>query len=147
MPSWCLLVEGDLDAAVMERVVAHAGAEVLDVFGRRGIDYIRERLAGFARAAVSSPTLAVVDLRGSGADCAPDLLRAWEPPAGRLALRVAVPEIEAWLRPLPGSGARVGPLYNAHLRRFATAHWDIAAARGRSRSLDGCLRALGTRGS
>ena len=46
------------------------------------------------------------------------------------------------LPPRAGSGRSIGPLYVPELSRFASDHWDVAAAATVSRSLARCLTAL-----
>lgn len=45
-----------------------------------------------------------------------------------LAKRSRLRHIKEGLAPSPGSGATVGPLYNAFLRRFCAEEWDVEAA-------------------
>lgn len=44
--------------------------------------------------------------------------------------------------PRKGSGRVVGPGYTARIVEFASRHWDIPAAEGRSPSLERCVRRL-----
>jgi len=93
-----LLVEGDLDAAVGTRLLHEADLEPGTVYGQRGVRYIRDRVAQFARAAVHVPLLVLVDFMDTDLPCPPDVARRWLPQAAPgLLLRVAVPEIESWL--------------------------------------------------
>lgn len=89
-------VEGDVDEAVLSRLVVHAGGEVGTVFGRKGKDHLRNRVNGYNSAAHRSLWMVLVDLDHQR--CAPLLTRTWLPhPSQSMCFRVAVREIEAWL--------------------------------------------------
>lgn len=100
MPSSVIVaaaVEGIVDEAVACKVVAHAGGQIGDVYGKAGKALLRMKIRGYNNAARRSPWLVLVDLDG-GVDCAPPLCRAWLPePAPLLCFRVAVRQVEAWL--------------------------------------------------
>lgn len=97
MKSAALLVEGSLDAAVGARLIDDAGGTVSVVYGLKGIDYIRQRLQGFSRAA-ATPLLVLADLGDTGVDCPVTVRDVWLPyPGGRTAFRLAVKKIESWL--------------------------------------------------
>lgn len=51
-------------------------------------------------------------------------------------------EIREGLPPRQGSGVLVGPAYVSFLSEFARDSWDLSAARRKSSSLSGCVRAL-----
>lgn len=90
-------VEGDLDDAVLRRLVAHIGATAGPVYGRHGKAHLRQRLNGYNQAARLSPWVVLVDLNHD-ADCAPPLLASWLPhPASNMCFRIAVRMVEAWL--------------------------------------------------
>lgn len=90
-------VEGDLDEAVVRRLIRHVGAEIGSVYGRKGKGYIQEKIRSFNQAAHVMPWLVLVDLDNSPT-CAPTMRRIWLPePASNMCFRVAVREIEAWL--------------------------------------------------
>lgn len=90
-------VEGDLDEAVVRRLIAHAGAEPGTVYGKAGKDALRAKVGGYNNAARRAPWLVLVDLDAEE-DCAPPLCRRWlADPAPLLCFRVAVRQIEAWL--------------------------------------------------
>lgn len=92
-----LVVEGEVDAAVLQRLCAHSGLHVRSVHGRQGKDHIRKRIRSYAAAAQRSCWIVLVDL-DQEESCAARLKRSWLPsPAPRLSLRVAVREVEAWL--------------------------------------------------
>ena len=90
-------VEGRLDAAVAERLIAHAGAvPVREPFENNGRERLLERVAGYALAARHTPWLVICDLDRD--DCAPSLIaqHQWDFPP-KLCFRVAVRSIESWL--------------------------------------------------
>lgn len=90
-------VEGSVDEAVLYRLVAHVGATLGPVYGKKGKPHLRQRIGGYNQAARLSPWVVLVDL-DHDADCAPLLLTSWVPnPASRMCFRVVVREIEAWL--------------------------------------------------
>lgn len=92
-----LVVEGEVDAAVLERLCAHCGLQVAAVHGRQGKDHIRQRIRSYDAAARRACWVILVDL-DQEAPCGAALKRAWLPnPAPRISLRIAVREVEAWL--------------------------------------------------
>jgi hypothetical protein len=92
-----VLVEGDLDEAVIRQVCAYVSIPIQLVYGQQGKGYILDRLANYNQAAQFSPWLVVVDL-DRDADCAPDFVRDRLPhPANGMCFRVVVRAIEAWL--------------------------------------------------
>jgi len=92
------LVEGNVDAAIAVKLIAHTGHDAGIVYGRRGIGYIETKLAGFNRSAQGIRYLAMVDLMDTAHACAPDVVRVWLPhPAPMMHFRVVVREIESWL--------------------------------------------------
>ena len=90
-------VEGDVDEAVVRRLVAHAGGQTGDVYGKNGKPALRRRIDGYNNAARYAPWVVLVDL-DNDADCAPSIREEWVPaPAPNLCFRIAVREVEAWL--------------------------------------------------
>lgn len=89
-------VEGSVDESVVRRICRHCGSTVGTVYGRRGKNYIIERLQGFNNAARFAPWFVLIDL-DDDADCAPVLLSSLCSPSEKMCLRVAVREVEAWL--------------------------------------------------
>ena len=90
-------VEGDVDEAVVRRLVAHAGGQTGDVYGKNGKPALRRRIDGYNNAARYTPWVVLVDL-DNDADCAPSIREEWVPaPAPNLCFRIAVREVEAWL--------------------------------------------------
>ena len=90
-------VEGDLDEIVLRRLAEHLEVSVGAVFGKKGKQDLRGKIAGYNEAARFSAWVVLVDL-DSEFDCAPSLCTAWLPsPAAQMYFRVAVREIESWL--------------------------------------------------
>lgn len=90
-------VEGDLDEAVLRRIVDHCGAELGVVYGREGKPRLRQNIRGYNHAAKWQPWIVVVDLDDEE-PCAGELRSKWLPDQTDLmCFRVAVREVEAWL--------------------------------------------------
>lgn len=90
-------VEGLVDEAVARKLILHVGATPGDIHGRQGKVFLRQRIAGYNRAARYAPWVVLVDL-DQDADCAPPLRAEWlAAPSPLLCFRVAVRKIEAWL--------------------------------------------------
>ena len=95
---FALLVEGDLDEAVGRRIVRAAGGEIGVVYPKRGIGYIRTRLAQFDQSAQHVPLLVLADLADTRYPCPPALIEAWLPEQrGRTVFRIVEQMIESWL--------------------------------------------------
>lgn len=92
-----LAVEGDLDAAVLVRLLSELGLpSPNDVVGRSGKDFILARLDKYNAAAEVMPVVVVLDLDRE--ECAPGFVQSLlSTPSLQMCLRVAVREIEAWL--------------------------------------------------
>lgn len=89
-------VEGDLDEAVVLRVLADFGLQCETVYGKHGKDHLRKSVRGFNDAAKYGAWFVLVDLDRE--ECAPRLVSDWLPRRrSRLILRVAVPQVESWL--------------------------------------------------
>ncbi len=91
-------VEGDLDEAVVRRLIAHVGGLPGEVYGKSGKTRLHQRIGGYSNAAQHNPWLVLVDL-DHDFDCAPLLCMDWLPSsaASKLCFRVAVRAVEAWL--------------------------------------------------
>jgi hypothetical protein len=90
-------VEGVVDEAVVQRLIAHAGGVTGFVYVRNGKTALRARIGGYNNAARLAPWIVLVDLNGEH-ECPPPLRQAWVPdPARYLCFRVAVRAVEAWL--------------------------------------------------
>jgi hypothetical protein len=89
-------VEGDIDEAVLTRIVEHAGAQLGPIRGRTRREVLLSHLFGYNEAARMTPWAVLIDLDDD--DCAPVLLRRVLPaPAQLMRCRVVVREIESWL--------------------------------------------------
>jgi hypothetical protein len=90
-------VEGEVDAAVVERLADHLRKSVSAIYGKNGKSLIKKRISNYNDAARFRPWLVLVDLDNEYF-CAPDLVAHWLPSrASFMRFRVAVREIEAWL--------------------------------------------------
>jgi len=90
-------VEGDVDEAVLRRIVEHIGLELGNVYGREGKQRLLRRLGGYNNAARVSPWVVLVDLDGDFG-CAPAFVQHWlAAPSQYMRFRVVVQAIEAWL--------------------------------------------------
>jgi hypothetical protein len=90
-------VEGDLDEAVLRRIVEHAGLSLRIVYGRKGKSFLLQSLTGYNNAARFAPWVCLVDL-DRDCDCAPPCMQSWLPnPAAHMCFRIAVRAVEAWL--------------------------------------------------
>lgn len=90
-------VEGDMDQAVVQRLIQYAGAVSGPVYGKNGKQALRRNINGYNNAARFFPWVILVDLNHE-ADCAPTLKQQWlVHPSQFLCFRVAVREIESWL--------------------------------------------------
>lgn len=92
------LVEGDIDEAVAHRLIQEVGQEVGTTYGKQGIGYIAQKIAGFNQSAVDMTYLALADFVDTGLAC-PGLVVATYLPnrSPRMLFRVVEPEIESWL--------------------------------------------------
>jgi hypothetical protein len=93
-----LVVEGNLDAAVGERLLATTGLGLGTVYGKRGYAYIEANLCRFNQSAHVVPYLALADFMDTGQPCPSRVVAAWLPsPRSLMVFRVVVREIESWL--------------------------------------------------
>lgn len=89
-------VEGDLDEAVLSRLLVHVGAKPGTVYGRQGKGFLKKNIQGYNDAARFMPWVVLVDL--DACDCPPALINAWLPdPQPLIRIRIAVREVESWL--------------------------------------------------
>ncbi len=92
-----IAVEGDLDEALLKKVLNSIGIEVVPVYGKRGKSNLRENAPRYNLAAQHGRWIVLVDLNNE-AECPPPLINSWLPTRNQnLQLRVAVRTIEAWL--------------------------------------------------
>jgi hypothetical protein len=91
------LVEGEVDQAVLSRLVAEAGATLGDVHGKSGKNHLLGQLERYNHAARLAPWVALVDL-DRDADCAAAFRAKHLPKAAPLmCFRVVIQAVEAWL--------------------------------------------------
>ena len=89
-------VEGDLDQAVLHRLVRYVGGELGQVHGMRGRQHLLIRLAGYNYAARYAHWTVLMDLDRDS--CAPELLQRHLPqPSPFMCCRIAVRSVESWL--------------------------------------------------
>lgn len=93
------LVEGILDEAVAQRLIRHTGHQVGTTYGKQGISYLQQKVAGFnVRARYGNPILLLVDFADTRLSCPPEVPVSWlSDQTSKLLLRVVVREIESWL--------------------------------------------------
>lgn len=116
-PAITAAVEGDLDEAVLRRVLGHVGIDLGSVYGRKGKQFLLKSLNGYNNAARHLPWIVLVDL-DRDCECALPCMQKWlAKPSARMYLRVVVRAIESWLladreRIASLLGIRVGLLPN-----------------------------------
>ena len=179
-------VEGNLDEAVLRRLVEDEGAVLHRLYGREGKPRLKQRLTDYNQSARQRPWVVIMDL-DQDFDCAPPLKDECLPdPARYMCFRIAVRAIETWLLadkqsiaqflgvatsripsspetlvdpkrimielaqhsrrreiredmpPRPGSGRKIGSLYNSQLTSFVQSRWNPEVAAGKSDSLRRC---------
>ena len=90
-------VEGDLDAAVIARLLAEVGSSVGLVYGRNGKPHLLQKIKAWNNAARFVPWVVLVDL-DRDCECAPPCRQRWLPQsAPHMCFRIAVRTVEAWL--------------------------------------------------
>jgi len=96
--SLALLVEGKLDEAVGHHIVQAAGGTVSVVYGKHGVDYVRDNIEGFNDLAQGTPILALADLMDTRFNCPARVVTHWLPHQNEnMLLRLVVREVESWL--------------------------------------------------
>jgi hypothetical protein len=90
-------VEGDLDEAVLRRILNCAGMSLGSVYGRKGKTALLQSIGGYNNAARYAPWIVLVDLDKDNL-CPPAFLQKWlAQPSAQMCFRIAVRAIEAWL--------------------------------------------------
>jgi hypothetical protein len=90
-------VEGDLDEAVLHRIVRQADLTLGNVYGRQGKSALLRAIRGYNAAARHAHWVVLVDL-DRDCECAPPCAGRWLPdPAPHMCFRLVVRSIEAWL--------------------------------------------------
>ena len=108
-------VEGQIDEAVIERLIGDAGAQTAQVYVKGGRGPLLAQLQGYRNAARLGPWVVLCDLDQD--QCAPQFVAAHLPASSDFELRVAVRAIEAWLLADPGL-AKVLGIRQAQLPRY-----------------------------
>ena len=92
-----VLLEGDVDVPMVEKLLHHVGLEIGTVYGLQGKGQVDRRLRNYNAAARHAPWFVLRDLNGD-AHCAPGLIRDLLPaPARQMCFRIAVRAAEAWM--------------------------------------------------
>jgi hypothetical protein len=90
-------VEGDLDEAVLHRIVRQAELSLVNVYGRKGKASLLREIRGYNAAAHHALWVVLVDL-DNDCQCAPPCVQSWLPdPAPNMCFRLVVRSVEAWL--------------------------------------------------
>jgi hypothetical protein len=94
-----IAVEGYTDEVVVRKLMTEAG-EVFRInacYGKQGKDYLLQNLPRFHHAAQAMPYFVLLDLDDKD-ECAPILMKKFpNVESGKLIIRIAVREMEAWL--------------------------------------------------
>src|SRR2546428_1532903 len=95
---WVTVVgEGDIDVAILKRVLRDHGMEVAHAYPTGGKPSLDRNLQGYNNAARHSPWVVLRDLNGD-APCASALVQTLLPlPSTHMRLRIAVRAVESWL--------------------------------------------------
>lgn len=92
-----IAVEGELDEAVLTKVLTFVSIGVVNVYGKRGKNNLKENVPRYNQAAQYGGWVILVDLNND-AECPPPFINSWLPARNKnLQLRVAVRAVEAWL--------------------------------------------------
>lgn len=92
------IVEGLMDEAMASRIVIESGHTLGTCYGRKGFSYIRDKINGFNKSAMSINYLALVDFMDTGLPCPGAVVTGWLPHRQpRMLFRVVVRELESWL--------------------------------------------------
>lgn len=93
-----MLVEGVLDEAVANRIIVATDHIPGHCYPKKGFTYIKDKIKGFNKSAVSINYLALVDFMDTRLPCPGAVVTNWLPHRQpKMLLRVVVREIESWL--------------------------------------------------
>ena len=98
-----LLAEGQTENYVASKLLPFCGHELVTVYGKCGVNYIRQKAFAFHHLATKSTgVLVLTDFRDSGAHCIPSALHDYvlkkvPTPPKTFLCRFAINEIESWL--------------------------------------------------
>ncbi len=111
-------VEGNLDEALLRRLVEEEGATLRPPYGKKDKQHPKQMLVGYNQSARRTPWVVLMDL-DHDADCAPPLRAECLPaPAYYMCFRIAVWAIEAWLLADSQSIARFLSVAVSHVPSF-----------------------------
>ena len=89
--------EETLDEVVLRKVLGDIGIEILNVYGKKGKNNLKENVLRYNQAARFGRWVILVDLNND-AECPPPFIASWLPnPNRNLQLRIAVRAVETWL--------------------------------------------------
>ncbi len=90
-------VEGIIDEAVAQKLIFEAGGKPGTIYGKKGKNFLQQKIQGFNNAAKIQPWMVLIDL-DNDAECPLPFCMRWLPnPSRYLCFRVAVREVESWL--------------------------------------------------
>lgn len=93
-----LLVEGYVDAEVASRVLAHCNHEIGTTYGKKGWNYVVQKIDAFDKSLGAFGLLTLIDYMDTGAVCPGAAVQKWLPhPAAAHVFRLVVREIESWI--------------------------------------------------
>lgn len=93
-----MIVEGDLDEAVANRLIVATGHELGTCYPKKGFSYIQSKIPEFNKTAVTINYLALVDFMDTSQPCPGAVVTNWLPHRQpKMMLRVVVREIESWI--------------------------------------------------
>ena len=118
------LVEGVIDEAVVERLLASCGHDLHAVYGKAGVGFIRQNARRYNQAAPYISFLTLVDFMDTGVPCPPEVVSRWLPQRHvNMIFRVVVQEIESWLL---ADSTRIADFLRVSVRRVPTAPEQLA---------------------
>lgn len=92
------IVEGVMDEAMASRIVTALGHTPGPCYGKKGVDYIKEKIKNFNESATIINYLALVDFMDTKSPCPGAVVTAWLPHRRpKMLLRMVVRELESWL--------------------------------------------------
>lgn len=92
------LVEGHVDALMAARILEYCEHEPGTAYGKKGWNYIAQKIAAFDKSVGLTGLLTLVDFMDTGARCPSDVVRDWLPNRAQThVFRLVVREIESWI--------------------------------------------------
>lgn len=93
-----LLVEGEIDEVVADKIVTAIGHQVGTCYGKHGYSYVKNKIHGFNKSAQNTCYLALVDFMDTGCNCPLEVISTLLPYKNDLMFfRIVVREIESWI--------------------------------------------------